>query len=142
MPNAHAAGARQRALKHAHFGTADEPQIDVVLDELIRALKDQLTRYKNAERKASASWTKSFAANARLLLAMEHSLERLLEVEKQRAATRKMRDEANPDGARAKLEEKLDRLLLFTREQDRIKRDEEWRKTQEDIETLGLLGTA
>jgi hypothetical protein len=142
MSNAHAAGARQCAQKSARCGTADEPQIDAVLDELIQAMKDQLTRYRNAERKASASWTKSFAANARTFLAMERALERVLEVEKQRAATRKMRDQENPDGARAKLEEKLDRLLLFTREQDRIKRDEEWRKTQEDIETLGLLGTA
>ena len=142
MSHAHAAGAFQRARKHENFGIADEPQIDALLDELIHALKEQLTRFRNAERKASASWTKSFAANARILLAMERALERVLEVEKQRAAMRQMRAEQNPDGARAKLEEKIERLARFYAEEERIRRDKEWRKTQEDIETLGLLGTA
>ncbi len=141
MPNAHAteAGALHRARRRE---IVDESRIDDVVHELFHALKNQLARYRNAERRISASRTKSLAANGRMVLAMEHALERLLAVEKQRKALREMRSVEYQDDARAKLIERLDRLLFFQQEEERRKEEEEWRKAQVAIDTLSLMGTA
>ena len=96
MPNAHVAGEPKLAHKD-RCEPVDESWIDDVVRDLFHTLKHQLSRFQKAGRHAHAG--QSFANNARMLVAIEHALERLLEVEKQR-------------------------------------------ETQEDIKTLGLLGTA
>jgi hypothetical protein len=142
MPNALArrADARRHARTPADPSQAiDESWIDNVVHELVDALKRQLSRFKNIERRAGAA--KSPAAMARALVAMEQMLERLLQLEKEREQARKMRTE-NVVDARARLEARLDERLAFVEEQIRREEEEENRRCEEMIEAMAVMGTA
>ncbi|MBU6298631.1 MAG: hypothetical protein KGJ79_13400 [Alphaproteobacteria bacterium] len=147
MPNAPAlrAGAHKR-VRMPNTENCPKPIdaafIDNIVHDLFQALKRQLVRFQKMERRPRAGRETAPAAVARALAAMELTLERLLKVERQREEARKMRAAENQtiEEARAQLEARLDARLADFEENQRRREEEEWRKAQEAIDSLALMG--
>jgi hypothetical protein len=120
IPSTLRAGEPKLAKKRAravHPEAIDDPWKDEIVHRLFRALERQLSRLENAERKHGSGRANSCAANVRTLAAIERTLERLLQVEVQRAAIRETRATVDDDDALAELERRLDRLLAAVKEE-------------------------
>ena len=91
----------------------DSDWLDSMVKRLFKALEVQLARIEatkpddNEPRKAQVR-----AANVRTLSAIERTLERLAQLEQQRAASRKVRTSARYDEIRAEVERRIDRISL------------------------------
>ncbi|MDE2134254.1 MAG: hypothetical protein KGM97_08945 [Alphaproteobacteria bacterium] len=88
----------------------DEEWKDEIVNRLLRELKRQLCQLENALPTPEIDQAKIRAANVATLASIERTLERLLQLEQQRAQARETKVAAKNDDALAALERRIDRI--------------------------------
>jgi hypothetical protein len=102
----------------------NELWLDRMVKRLFLELQRQLSQVETAKPAPEIEQAGLRAANARTLASLERTLERLTKMEQQRALMRETKVAAAHDGARARLERRLDQLLIAVRTQSHIEESE------------------
>ncbi len=89
----------------------DETWKDDIVKRLLLQLKRQLCQLENTKPTTEIDQANIRATNVKTLASIERTLERLLQMEQQRALARETKVAAKNDDARAALERRLDQLL-------------------------------
>ncbi|HEY0282975.1 MAG TPA: hypothetical protein VGC27_10180 [Rhizomicrobium sp.] len=98
----------------------DETWKDDIVNRLLLQLKRQLCQLENTKPTTEIDQANIRATNVKTLASIERTLDRLLQMEQQRALARETKVAAKNDGALAKLERRINLLIAASNPQESV----------------------
>ena len=102
----------------------DEAWKDDIVNRLLLQLKRQLCQLENTKPTTEIDQANIRATNVKTLAAIERTLERLLQMEQQRALARETKVAAKNDGALVELERRINQLIAASNAQEPVAKPE------------------